>query len=102
MTQKEHDAVLDSKINRLVTMNMISEHWYPENVPFKENGEVDFAQFEAMWKKEIDKRRYEYIQNALIGDDYDVYSHDGKTPNIDRILSERENYIDETKLHHNR
>ena len=105
MIQEEHNAILNSKVNKLVTMDMVSEHWYPENIPYKENGEVDFKQFEILWKQEIEKRRYKYIQEALIGDDYDVYSHDGRTPNIDRIISEREeksNYVDEVPMHHNR
>ena len=103
MTREEHDAILKSKIDKLINMQMVAEKWYPEKVPFKENGEVDFTQFGNLWKQEVEKRNWKYIQNALNGDDYDVYSSDGKTPNIDRLLSEQNqtsNYIDEVPMNH--
>lgn len=104
MTQQEHDAVLDSKIIKLVNIEMAKERWYPENVPFKENGEIDFDKFSSLWKEEVFKRQMAYIQNALSGDDYDMYSNDGNTPNIDRALQsmseQQSNYIDEVPMHH--
>ena len=89
-----------------------TKYWFEETVKkaeeaitklVKENGEVDFTQFGNLWKQEVEKRNWEYIQNALNGDDYDVYSSDGKTPNIDRLLSEQNqtsNYIDEVPMNH--
>ena len=56
---EEVDAILKSKIDKLINMQMVAEKWYPEKIPFKENGEVDFSQFEILWKQEVEKRNCE-------------------------------------------
>ena len=30
MTREEHDAILKSKIDKLINMQMVAEKWYPE------------------------------------------------------------------------
>ena len=82
MTQEQHDAIWYKKIDELNTLVMIKEKWYPADLPLKD-GKIDFVKFEELWNLELERRRMDYIQNALMSDSYDAYASDGKTPNID-------------------
>ena len=83
--QMTQTRMLISKASKIATMEMLEEHWYPNNVPLTETGEVDFKQFEALWKKEILRRVDQYLLNAVNGNDIDIFNTDGKTPNVDRL-----------------